>query len=247
MNEVARLNKTKVELSLEYNHLDMERVSRDLTPSELERLHSVEKELDKIWALEEIKARQRSRNRNVLEWDRNTAYFHAVANYRNRKKNVLILDGPEGPFVEQKAMMEVAVNFYKDLFKNEGRPNIHLADDFWSHNKKVTEEENNVLTAPFTELDIKEAVFSCYAEGAPGPDGISFVFYNKFWDLVKGDLVNMFNEFFSGELDLYRLNFAMISLIPKEEGARSMKKFGTPKNLDQSDLLIAVSKNFLKF
>ena len=32
MNEVARLNKTKVELSLEYNHLDMERESRDLTP-----------------------------------------------------------------------------------------------------------------------------------------------------------------------------------------------------------------------
>ena len=135
------------------------------------------------------------------------------------------MDGPEGPVVEQKAMMEVAVNFYKDVFKNEGRPNIHLADDFWSHNKKVPEEENNVLTAPFTELEIQEAVFSCYAEGAPGPDGISFVFYNKFWDLVKGDLVNMFNEFFSGELDLYRLNFAMISLIPKEEGARSMKKF----------------------
>jgi len=200
-------------------------VSRDLTPSELERLHSVEKELEKIWALEEIKARQRSRDRNVLEWDRNTAYFHAVANYRNRKKDVLILDGPEGPFVEQKAMMEVAVNFYKDLFKNEGRPNIHLADDFWNHNEKITEVENNVLTAPFTELEIKEAVFSCYAEGAPGPDGISFVFYHKFWDLVKGDLVNMFNEFFSGELDLYRLNFAMISLIPKEEGARSMKKF----------------------
>ena len=135
------------------------------------------------------------------------------------------MDGPEGPVVEQKAMMEVAVNFYKDLFKNEGRPNIHLADDFWNHNEKITEVENNVLTAPFTELEIKEAVFSCYAEGAPGPDGISFVFYQKFWDLVKGDLVKMFNDFFNGELDLYRLNFAMISLIPKEEGARSMKKF----------------------
>jgi hypothetical protein len=35
----------------------------------------------------------------------------------------------------------------------------------------------------------------------------------------------MFNKFFSRELDLYRLNFAMISLIPKEEGARNMKKF----------------------
>jgi hypothetical protein len=46
--------------------------------------------------------------------------------------------------------------------------------------KKVTEEENNVLTAPFTELEIKEVVFSCYADGAPGSDGISFVFYHNF-------------------------------------------------------------------
>lgn len=36
MNEVARLNKTKVELSLEYNHLDLERETRDLTVSELD-------------------------------------------------------------------------------------------------------------------------------------------------------------------------------------------------------------------
>jgi hypothetical protein len=37
-----------------------------------------------------------------------------------------------------------------------------------------------MLTAPFTESEIKEAVFSCYAEGAPGPDGLSFLFYQKF-------------------------------------------------------------------
>jgi hypothetical protein len=95
----------------------------------LERLHIIEKNLDKIWALKEIKVRQRSRDRNVLEGDRNTAYFHAVANHRNRKKKVLILDGPDGPAVEQRAMMEVAVNFYKELFKKEDRPNIHLAAD----------------------------------------------------------------------------------------------------------------------
>lgn len=88
MNGVAKLNKPKVELALEYNNLDMESESRDLTASELERLHLVEKELDKIWALEEIKARQRSRDRNVIEGDRNTAYFHVVANYRSWKKRL---------------------------------------------------------------------------------------------------------------------------------------------------------------
>ena len=45
--------------------------------------------------------------------------------------------------------------------------NIRLAADFWSREDLVNEEENNLLTRPFSEEEIKE-VFSCYSDGAPG-------------------------------------------------------------------------------
>lgn len=32
-------------------------------------------------------------------------------------------------------MMEVAVNFYKDLFRRETRPDVHLAVDFWKESE----------------------------------------------------------------------------------------------------------------
>jgi hypothetical protein len=70
-----------------------------------------------------------------------------------------------------------------------------------------------------------KAVFGSYADGAPGPDGLSFMFYQNFWDIIKFDLLEMFDDWFEDRLDIYRLNFAMITLIPKEEDARSMKKF----------------------
>jgi hypothetical protein len=82
-----------------------------------------------------------------------------------------------------------------------------------------------MLDAPFSEEEIKTAVFSSYSDGAPGPDGLSFMFYQKFWDVVKKDIFAFFSDLQEGKLDLYRLNFAVLSLIPKEPDASTMKKF----------------------
>lgn len=224
-NEVAALNKQKVELAKEFNILDMKAEQEELSPAERDRMREVSRKLEEIWALDEIKAKQRSRDRNILEGDRNTAYFQAIANQRNRKKRVDVLEGPNGLVDDDQGMMKVAVEFYKKLFSKEPRGEVSLKEDFWNEEDKVNEIENNWLTAPFTEEEIKQAIFSCYPEGAPGPDGVSFLFYQKFWDVVKNDIVEMFRDFYEGKLDLYRLNFALLTLIPKEVDARNMKKF----------------------
>jgi hypothetical protein len=117
-------------------------------------------------------------------------------------------------------MLGVAMDYYKNLFGFEDRPNIMLKSDFF-----FSKDENDMLSRSFLEEEIREVVFSSYANGAPGPDGLSFMFYQSFWDVVKTDLVEMFHAWHGDNLDLYRLNFAMITLIPKENEAKSMKKF----------------------
>jgi hypothetical protein len=37
-----------------------------------------------------------------------------------------------------------------------------------------------MLDSNFSEEEIKRAIDESYAEGAPGPDGFSFLFYQKF-------------------------------------------------------------------
>jgi hypothetical protein len=89
----------------------------------------------------------------------------------------------------------------------------------------VTHEENDPLQAPFLKEEVKDAVFSCYPKGAPGPDGLPFLFFQKFRGFVKGDLMQLVTSFQDGSLDIFRINFATITPIPKVEDAADMKNF----------------------
>jgi hypothetical protein len=92
--------------------------------------------LNSYWIIEETKARQRSRDRYILEGDRNTAYFHAVDNQRRRKKMIHVLDGPDGPETETDNMLKIATEYYKNLFSFGTRPNIRMRPDFFSNEER---------------------------------------------------------------------------------------------------------------
>lgn len=76
----------------------------------------------------------------------------------------------------------------------------------------------------FLKRKLKLAFFS-YSDGAPGPNGLPFMFYQKYWEMIKDDLVLMFDAFHQSDLGIHRINFADITLIPKENGACTMRKF----------------------
>jgi hypothetical protein len=109
------------------------------------------RELESMWALEEIKARQHSRDRIILEGDRNTTYFHAIANQRMRKKRIECLKGPNGLVYDTQEILAVVADFYKGMFKWESRGSMSLGANFWSIGDSISDEENVELVAPFTE------------------------------------------------------------------------------------------------
>ena len=60
---------------------------------------------------------------------------------------------------------------------------------------------------------------------APGPDGFSVSFYKQCWEVIKGDLMNMINDFYLGNLDLARLNYGVITLVPKVKETNNVKQY----------------------
>jgi hypothetical protein len=64
-NVVAELNREKQTVAGEFNGLDMEAEQRPLD-DDLNKMKSLARDFDRIWALEEIKIRQRSRDMFIL-------------------------------------------------------------------------------------------------------------------------------------------------------------------------------------
>jgi hypothetical protein len=98
---------------------------------------------------------------------------------------------------------------------------INPAENLGHH----TDEEALELVRPFSLTEIDEALMDMEVGSAPGPDGLPVGFYRAFWPELKHIFLEMFQALHRGELNLRRLNYGMISLIPKLKEANNIRQY----------------------
>jgi len=60
---------------------------------------------------------------------------------------------------------------------------------------------------------------------AHGPDHIPIEFYKKCKEIIKDDMMALFDDFFEGNLDISRMNYGMITLLPKLKDANKVQQY----------------------
>jgi mannosylglycoprotein endo-beta-mannosidase len=189
----------------------------------LEMKTSIQTELLKLLEEEELYWHKRSNINWLLKGDNNTIFFHRIAN--GKRRNLIIQLEHEGNFMESdEEILDHATN-YKELFGPSDSPLFQMNPDCWEPHEKISAEENELLSSPFSMDELKKVVFSMEKNTPPGPDHIHVEFYQAGWDVTKEDLLDMLTEFGSHKLDIGRLSYGVITLIHKSKEASRRQQY----------------------
>ena len=175
----------------------------------------LKKELVKTYKEEEEYWQQRCKEQWATKGDLNTKYYHASVKHNRAKKRIVKLkdDLGQDQFSEE-AKGEVATAYFANLFKSA---NIgEFSELFEGFSARVTPTMNESLSKDVSNAEVKEAVFSIKPGSAPGPDGMTGLFFQKYWGIVGDQVTKEVKDFFSSGLFPAEWNFTHLFFYPKD-------------------------------
>jgi len=139
-----------------------------------------------------------------------------MANGKNRCNtiNSIIVDNVE--FFVQRDLNIAFTNYYQYIFGRKLKRRIKANwNELYLLESRIDLSD---LDSPFSEDEIWKAVSDMPSHKVPRLDGFPILFYKTFWNVLKSDLVFMFSDFYRGNLQIGRFNYANVILLHKRVG-----------------------------
>lgn len=125
--------------------------------------------------------KHRSKDRWLKCGDRNTKAFHASLQMARSRNGVDVLEDKNGwNHRGEAAKGEISLSYFQGMFSST-KPS-DFTNFFDGLTPKVTDQMNKDLLSSVSDEEIREALFSIKASSAPGPDGMSVLFFSKILD-----------------------------------------------------------------
>ncbi|XP_021763810.1 uncharacterized protein LOC110728475 [Chenopodium quinoa] len=156
--------------------------------TKLEQCRKLSEEIDQLQLLEESYWHVRARTNELRDGDKNTSYFHHKASARKAKNMIVGLEDSNGQWIQdEKGISEVVTNYFSQLFTTEGVVDFDEALMGITHG--ITETMNDELCMVPTANEVEIALFDMHPNKAPGTDGMHDLFFQKFWHIIKNDVM----------------------------------------------------------
>ena len=120
----------------------------------------------------------------------------------------------DGVWCENKdSIIATAISYFEKIFSTSSPSKINEVTCALS--RCVTDDMNVELTKTFTRDEVIIALKQLHPTKAPGPDGMSAIFFHKYWDIVGLNITNMVLNVLNSNVPIAEINNTNIALIPK--------------------------------
>ncbi|GKA93672.1 putative RNA-directed DNA polymerase, partial [Tanacetum coccineum] len=222
-NKVASKNDLKIrDLKQKVEVLDFKAENGCLDNFDIDNHVSFIKELKDLEHLKNLDLMQKAKIKWAIEDDENSKFFHRYINNKLSRSRI------NGIFIDDVWVSDPPLvishifNFYKSKFEDVSTNRPQFTSNLF---KTLSNLDITFLDAPFSNSEIKEAVWNCGGSKAPGPDGFTFNFIKHYWDILSKDFIDMVKKF---EMDGYILrgcNPSFIALVPKIQDPLHIKDY----------------------
>jgi len=190
-----------------------------MSTEELEEMRGITHDIQSLSCVNTSISWQQSRNRWLKDGDANSKYFHLILSSR-RRRNAIVSLTVNGNLVEGVQPIRHA-----DF--------SHFQDHFAAHNvlrpgvenlmfKNLSYADGIGLIKPFSEGEVKAAIWDCDSFKSSGPDGVNLGFIKDFWEDIKGDVMRFISDFHRNGKLTKGINSTFIALIPKVDSPQRL-------------------------
>jgi len=204
------------------HQFDIAQDSRPLQPNELWLRNNLKKHTLALTSLLRTVARLRSRIDWLKEGDANTRLFHMHARHRKKKNFIARLQEGDRILTTHEDKAAAILDFYSNLIGKESDRDRTIDLD----RLDLPSFDLEALESPFSDEEVWNTIKELPSDKAPGPDGFTGRFYKTCWTVIKGDVMAALHTIWGRNFrNLWLLNSAYITLIPKKTVADQVKDF----------------------
>ncbi|CAJ2637778.1 unnamed protein product [Trifolium pratense] len=165
---------------------------------------------------------QQSRSLWLKEGDANSKYFHSILASRRRRNAISVIQVDGVTLEGVNPIRQAVFSHFESHFK---APNVERPGVEDLQFKRLNQLEVGGLIKPFSEAEVKQAVWDCDSYKSPGPDGINFGFIKDFWVELRGDVMRFLIDFHRNGRLSKGINATFIALIPKTDNPQRLNDF----------------------
>ncbi|XP_074358745.1 uncharacterized protein LOC141698038 [Apium graveolens] len=215
-------------------HQKLKQLRRRRDAQSLQEYKDTKHQLYLILDQKEIFWRQRSKQLWFNAGDKNTKYFHAACNKRQRTNRITKLKDGSGEWLDwQNGLENLIQSFYSNLFTATQVDYEEVVDCV---SQTLDHEHNSELTKDVTREEVRFAIFQMHPDKAPGPDGMTPTFFQKHWQTLLGRMYTRCQLSHLEDLDRVTLCHPIFSsYVPK--GCRRFYDANPEEALRMRDLL----------